>query len=103
MIDQGLIRVIDYKDWIQGGFTGEYGHVELILRALKFCIIKPRRFPEKRLIAQLGDFEEQRLPNPHLALQNGSLVEFDLDGQEIKKGRLPEVSCCRLVFPKDSQ
>jgi hypothetical protein len=101
MIDRGLIRVIDYKDWIEGGFENEPGHVKLALRSLKFCMVKPQRFPEHWLVAPMEVFEAPG-PHVHIGLHNGSPVTFDMKkGQELKKGQLPEISAFRLVLPKD--
>jgi hypothetical protein len=107
MISQGLIRVIEYKDWIEGGFENERGHVEIFFPALGFGIIQPYRFRDKRLMLPVASIAERSIYDPEsgidFSLHTGSAVEFDLAPQKLRKSQLPQVSACRLLLPKGNR
>lgn len=107
MISQGLIRVIEYKDWIENGFENERGHVEIFFPALGFGIIQPYRFRNQRLMLPVESIAARSIYDPEsgkdFSLHTGSAVEFDLEPQKLRKSQLPQVSACRLLLPKGSK
>jgi hypothetical protein len=107
MISQGLIQAykyISFEEWVEAGFENEAGRVEKMFRSLKFGIIQPDRFKERRLLLPVEAIKTVNMMHPvtgkFLNIETGSTVEFDLTAQKFVKSELPEVSACRLLLPK---